>query len=223
MSKGGDQVQETPQQRAMAERAVNLMKDYTQRWLPVQQKLAKQIQAAGAPNSAARREAAGKAATDTQISFAHAGGALEKQLTNAGAAPGSSKANLAVTGLGGDLAKSKGLSTTISDQQIDDAYTQGLSALMALGCGKEAGINNSLASQARQSATQANADASASLAEHQGQGMLLGQAAGYGLQSAMSRPTPNFVKPQSDGGYINPSVGSGGMGIGTNGEIPGWG
>ena len=85
----------------------------------MQRKLAGQIEAEGAPNSAARREAAGKAATDTQIQCEGAKGQLEKQLTNAGAAPGSGRANLAITGLGSDVAKSKGLSTTISDQQIE--------------------------------------------------------------------------------------------------------
>ncbi len=219
MSKGGDQVQETPAQRAMAEHAVLLMKDYEQRWLPVQQHLAKSIQAEGAPNSAARREAAGKAATDTNIAFGRAQGQLEKQLSNSGAAPGSSKANLAITGLGSDLAKSEGLSTTVSDQQIDDAYTQGLSALMNIGRGKAAGVSNSLASQANQSATQARADASASLAEHQGQAQLGGQLAGYGLQSAMA-PGPNFIKPQPDGSYANPNTGSGGMGMGWGNENP---
>ncbi len=121
LSKGG-QIQETPQQRAMAEHAMLLMQDYKQRWLPVQQKLASNIQAMGAEGSAARKEAQGKAATDTQMQFSQAQGALEKGLSNAGALPGSSKANLAVTGMGSDLAKSKGLSTMIADQQIDDRH-----------------------------------------------------------------------------------------------------
>ncbi len=185
MSKGGE-VQETPQQRAMAEHAMNLMQDYKARWLPVQQKLAKQVETMGAEGSAARREAAGKAATDTQIEFSRAQGAMEKGLANAGAAAGSSRANLATTGLGADLAKSKGLSTMISNQQIEDAYTQGLGALMNIGQGKAASVANSMAIQAQQSGYQARADAQAALAEKQGYGELAGQAAGYGLQSAMA-------------------------------------
>lgn len=195
MSKGGEQQQETPQQRAMAEHAVNLMQDYKQRWLPVQQKLAKQVEAMGAEGSAQRREAAGKAATDTQLQFAQAQGALEKGLTTAGAAPGSSRANLAVTGMGTDLAKSKGLSTMIGEQQIEEAYTQGLGALMNIGQGKAASVAGSLESQARQSATQAAADARASLAEQQGTGALVGQVAGYGLQSALAGPNVPKVQP----------------------------
>ena len=204
MSKGGEQ-QETPQQRAMAEHAVNLMQDYKQRWLPVQQKLAKQVEAMGAEGSAARREAAGKAATDTQLQFAQAQGALEKGLTAAGVAPGSSRASLAVTGMGADLAKSKGLGTMIADQQIEEAYTQGLGALMNIGQGKAATVANSLVSQAQQSGYQAAADARAALAEQQGYGRLAGQVAGYGLQSALSGPNVPKVQPWTPNVPNNPS------------------
>src|SRR6266850_3449458 len=138
MSKGGGEIQETAQQKAMAEHAVNLMNDYRQRWLPVQQRLASQIEAEGAEGSAARKEATGKAATDVQMQFGGAQGALEKGLSNAGAAVGSSKSNLAAGGAGADLAKSKGLGGMIANEQINDAYTQGLGALMALGQGKSA-------------------------------------------------------------------------------------
>lgn len=217
MSKGAQQVQETPQQKAMAEHAVNLMNDYKSRWLPVQQKLAGQIEATGAEGSAARKEATGKAATDVQLQFGQAQGALEKGLSNSGAAVGSSKSNLAIAGTGADIAKSKGMSGMIADQQIDDAYTQGLGALMATGQGKQATVANSLASQAQQSGFQSAADARASLAEREGTAGLVGQVAGYGLQSAMGSG-PNFVKPQADGTYLNPNPGSNpGMGIGGYG------
>lgn len=209
-------VQETPQQRAMAEHAVKLMDDYKQRWLPVQQKLAGQIEGMGKEGSAARREAVGKSATDTQMQFAPAQGALEKSLANSGAAVGSGKANLAIAGTGADIAKSKGLGGMVADQQIDDAYTQGLGALMAIGQGKQATVANSLASQAQQSSYQAKADAAASLQERQGYAGLAGQLAGYGLQSAMA-PGPNYVKPQADGTYLNPKVSNPGMGIGGYG------
>lgn len=208
MSKGGDQVQETPQQQAMAQHAVDLMNDYKQRWLPVQQKLAGQVEAMGAPGSAARREAAGKSAADVEAQFAPAQGAVERNLSNAGALPGSSRGNLAVTGMGADLAKSKGIGTTISDQQIEDAYTQGLGALMAIGRGKSANVNNALAVQANESGMQARADAAASAEAARGTAGLVGQVAGYGLQSAMAGPrgVPNVPGPVP-GGYVDPNTG----------------
>jgi hypothetical protein len=185
-SKAGQQ-QETSQERALAEHAQLQMNDYRQRWLPVQKKLAAQIEQMGEPNSAARRLAAGKASTDTAMSFDKAGGALEKGMSNAGVLPGSSRANLAITGLGTDAAASTGLGHMMSEQQIDDAYTQGLGALTALGRGERASVGSSMTNMAKQSATQAAADAQASLMNRQGEYQIAGQVVGFGLQQGMSR------------------------------------
>jgi len=84
---GGDKgIQETPQQRAAVEHAVNLMADYKQRWLPVQENLAKHIVASGEAGSRERTAATGRASTDNAMQFAKAGGAVEKSLANSGAA-----------------------------------------------------------------------------------------------------------------------------------------
>jgi hypothetical protein len=189
----------------MAEHAMNLMQDYKQRWLPVQQRLAGQIEQMGATGSAARKEAAGKAATDVEAQFSQAQGAVEKNLANAGAAPGSSRANLAITGMGSNLATSKGAGMAISNQQIEDAYTQGLSALMAMGRGKAASVANSLASQAEQSGRQAAADATTAAAGAQGTAGLIGQIGGYGLQSALGgMKGPVVPGGPVPGGYVAP-------------------
>lgn len=185
MSKGGTQQQETPQQRAAVDHAVQLMADYKKRWLPVQQQLAGKIQAMGEPGSAAEKMAEGKASTDTAIQFAQAQGALEKSLSNHGAGVGSSRSNLAIAGLGNDVAKSTGLSKMIADEQIDDAYTQGLGALMASGRGQRASVGNSLGRQAAQSGAQARQDAQLAMQDHMGDMAMVGQAAGYGLQAGL--------------------------------------
>ena len=181
------QVQETPAQRALAEHAVNQLQDYKQRWLPVQQKLARQIEEQGAPDSAARRLAAGKSSTDTAIAFEKAGKGLEASLSNAGVGPGSSRANLALTGLDTDTAASKAAGGLMSDQMLDDAYIQGLGSLAAIGRGERASVGQSLSAQAQQSGAQAQADASASLMEQQGNAALGAQLAGFGLQQGLSR------------------------------------
>lgn len=185
-SKAG-QVQETSQQRAQAQHAVDLLNDYKQRWLPVQQRLAQTIEQSGAPNSAARRLAAGKASTDTAMQFDKAGGALEKGLANSGVLPGSSRANLAVAGLGTDAASSAGLGHLMSEQQIDDAYTQGLGALTALGRGEKAQVGTNLTQMAKASATQAQSDANISLMNRAGEAQLGGSVVGFGLQQGMSK------------------------------------
>ncbi len=185
-SKAGT-VSETPQERAAAEHAVAQMKDYRQRWLPLQQKLASTIEDEGKAGSSARRLAAGKASTDTAMAFQKSEEQLEKGLSNSGAAPGSSRANLAITGLGTDAAASTGVGHMMSEQAIDDAYTQGLGALTSLGRGEKAAVGNALTAQARQSAGQAATDAQISLMNRQGDAQIAGQVAGFGIQQGMTK------------------------------------
>ena len=83
MSKGGsNQVNETPQQRALADFALQQLQDYKQRWLPVQRSLGRQITDMGKPGSAQEKAAEGRAATDSTMQFARAEGALQKTLTD---------------------------------------------------------------------------------------------------------------------------------------------
>ena len=187
MSKGKNQVQETSQQRAMADFAMNQLKDYKQRWLPVQRKLAMQIQESGAPGSAAREEASGRASTDAAMRFAQAEGALEKTLVNRGANINSSRTKLAITGMGEDRARTAGTGGMIAEQQIDDAYTKGLMALTSIGRGERADVASGLSDQASQSARDAAASASASAQERAAVAGVAGQFAGAGLYGALNR------------------------------------
>lgn len=189
MSKGSSQVQETAQQRAMADFAKNQMADYKERWLPVQRQLSAQIQQAGAPGSVARDEASGRVSLDNTMQFAQAEGALEKTLANRGDNINSSRTKLAITGMGEDRAKAKGMGGMIADQQIDDAYTKGLTALTAIGRGERADVASGLSNQADQSARDAAASASASAQERAGVAGVAGQFAGAGLYGALNRPS----------------------------------
>lgn len=188
MAGGGNKIQETAAQKALAVHAQNLMADYKARWLPVQQQLASQIEDMGKEGSWQRREATGKASTDTAIQFGQAEGTLEKALTNRGAAPGSGRFNLGVSNLGADAAKSSGLNQMISDQQIDDAYTKGLGALTAIGRGQSAQVTQGLEQQARTSGMQAQADAEAALMNQEAIGGAVGTAAGYGMSQYRGAP-----------------------------------
>jgi hypothetical protein len=188
---GGGGVNETPAQAAMAEHARNLMQDYKQRWLPVQQNLAKQITASGEAGSSQRKQAAGMASADVEGKFAGAERGLEAKLTATGALPGSSKSNLAISGIGLDKATSKGMATTISDQHIDEAYTRGLTALMQTGRGERATVGNSMAQQAATSGQQAGMDARMALDERAGNAQLGATAVGMGMQQ--------YLKPASTG------------------------
>ena len=212
MSKGGSEVKETSQQRAMAEFAVNQLQDYTKRWLPLQKRLAAQTVESGAAGSAARKSAAGRANVDTQIAFAGAGEGLEKKLAGTGRNLGA-----AMTGMADNAATSRGMGQVTANQSVDDAYTETLAALAATGRGERAGVSNSLSRQASMSGQQAAMDAETALAKETAVGELAGQFAGYGLQAAM-RPkpqpqplptgtTPTVLGAQADGFYTNPQAG----------------
>lgn len=194
MSKGGSEIKETAQQRAMADFAVNQLQDYTKRWLPLQKRLAAQTMESGAAGSAARKSAAGRANVDTQIAFAGAGEGLEKKLAGTGRNLGA-----AMTGMADNAATSRGMGQVTANQSVDDAYTETLAALAATGRGERAGVGNSLSRQAAISGDQAAADAQSALAKETAIGETAGSLAGYGLQAAM-RPGP---KPQGPGMSTN--------------------
>lgn len=221
---------ETPQQRALAEHAMNQLADYKKRWLPVQQKLASTIEEMGKPGSEARQLAAGKAATDTAIAFDQAQGKVEKGMSNAGVGPGSSRANLAITGIGTDAAAATGLGHVMTEQQIDDAYTQGLGALTAVGRGERASVGTALTNQARTSAAQAQSDAQISLSNRMNEAGIAGQVAGFGIQQAMggsfgggstfSAYDPNgagITTGNPIGGLADQGVSKAGLGVGARG------
>ena len=194
-SKAG-QVQETGAQKAQATHAAQLLQDYRQRWLPVQTALASQIEQEGKPGSSAQKLAEGKSSTDTAMAFDKANTGLDAALSNAGVGPGSSRANLAVTGMGNDAAASTGLGKEMSDQAITDAYTTGLGALTALGRGESASVGQSMSQEAANSSTQASADAQASLMNQEGAAAVGGQVAGFGIQQGLK------------GGFSNPFASS---------------
>jgi hypothetical protein len=202
MSKGGDAVEETPQQVALAQYASDQMFDYEKRWLPVQKNLMAQAQDMGKADSAVRNRAEGRVAADSTAQFGAAEGALEKTLANNGVM-GSSRSKLAITGLGDDAAKSKGLGITMADQQVDDAYTQALGALAATGRGERAAVGNALNEQASSSARQATADAETALADRAGKAQTVGQLAGFGLQAGMSSFGKGGVGTTNDFSGVN--------------------
>jgi hypothetical protein len=206
MAGGSGKVGETSAQVALAEHAKNVMDDYKTRWLPVQQKLAANIESLQSPKSSLRAESAGRAANDEAIQFA---GARDKAIATAaarGIQAGGGKFNLGVTGMGSAEAKGSGLNEVLSDEMVNDAYTKGLTALMQIGQGQAAEVGQGLASQARASGLQAQADAQAALTNTEDNVGVLGSAVGFGAQQwAGSRPPPvvQGSNPNGYGGVLN--------------------
>jgi hypothetical protein len=193
MGGSGDKVEETPQQRAMTEMAINKMRDYEQRWLPVQRQFAQRTMEMGKKDSATRRQAAGAAAAETTARFQQARGGVEASLAQSGAGLGSGRAKAALIGLGDDEATSRGLGMAGADQAVDDAYTQTLGALMSIGRGEQAQVEDAMGRQATMSARTAQADASQAAANRAGNAELLSTVGGYGMAAAMNKG-PNIPK-----------------------------
>lgn len=186
-NRNAGKVQETEAQRAMMEVAMQQMADYRQRWLPLQTNLANQIVGMNERGSFEREHAAGMATAERSQKFAKARGAVEQQLTAAGAAPGSSKFNLAMTGMAADEGQSKGLGLVGADQAVSDAYTRGLTNIMNLGAGQRATAEDGLSRSADISGRIAANDAQLSARERAGYGELIGTGLGVAYGAYQNR------------------------------------
>ena len=178
MGKKQDGVQETSAQQEMASMAMKRLQDYKTRWLPLQKQVAAHVSSMGEPDSFERRQAAGKASTETAAKFSQARKGVEESTTDAGVGLNSGRMKLGITGMADDEAASRGLGITASDSAIDDAYTSGLGALAAIGQGKAASAMNGTAAAARMSAQTAANDAEMSAADRAGNAQLIGQGLG---------------------------------------------
>lgn len=206
MGKKKDGIQETPQQRAMVEHAAMQLDDYKRRWLPLQQRMAAQIDEMGAEGSVARERAQGRAATETAAKFGQARAGMEKAFADrrTGGA-GSAAFKLGETGLSSDEATSKGMGMFAANSAVDDAYVQGLGALSAIGRGEKASAMQGETKIAAMSGQQAAQDASIALQNQMSTAGMVGQVAGAGMSAYANRgksTTPNTAQPGAGGGDI---------------------
>lgn len=219
MSGKPEEQKETPQQRAMVQLALNKVADYKKRWLPLQKNLAEHIASMAPADSQARREARGIASTSTEAQFADARTGLESKLARTGGL-GSSKAKLAIAGMGEDEATSMGLGLAGADQRIDDAYVSGLNTIMALGQGQQGMAVRGTAQEAAMSGRAAEADARASLEHRMGNAQLVGQLAGTGFglmkPGAVDRAQAAFSQTDLGGSGFGSGLAYGNQDLGLN-------
>ncbi|MBX3603181.1 MAG: hypothetical protein KF863_21380 [Rubrivivax sp.] len=209
MSGKKEGTKETPQQRALVELAMNEVADYKKRWLPVQQNLAQSIRSMGTEGSRERTQAKGVASTETEARFSRARGQLEGGLAQTGQL-GSSKGKLAIAGLGEDQATSRGLGMGKAEQDIDDAYTAGLTSIMQMGRGEKGVAIEGVNRTAGLSGQRAAADAAAALGNRMGNAELVGQAVGLGGFYASQPGFADRVQAR----FSNTGFGSSGFGSG---------
>jgi hypothetical protein len=175
-----DDVKETPQQRAMAQLALNKVADYKERWLPLQKQLFQHVADMAKPGSSASKAARGAASTSTEAEFSDARKGLESRLAQTGGLS-SGKGKLAIAGMGEDEATAMGLGLTGADQQVDDAYVSGLASIRAAGKGQQGAAVRGVTQQAAMSGRQAADDARLSLEHRMGNAQLGAQLVGTGV------------------------------------------
>jgi hypothetical protein len=190
MGKKADGPKETPQQKALAEVARARFADYRKRWAPLQRQLAADIKDAGKADSFERRQAAGKSATDSAVRFGEAKGVVESRLADTSGSIGSSRSKVGIAGMGDDEATSRGLGFVAADQAIDDAYTQGLGMIAAMGQGEAAGAMEGMGDIAARSGARAAQDAQLAAQRRAGNAQLVGQVAGFGLAGGFNGMFP---------------------------------
>lgn len=177
---GSGEVEETSQQRALADIGKAQMDDFKQRWLPLQKGLARNIVKANEPGSFERRHATAMSALDNTVAY----GQAQDKLTAAsaiGGGLGGSAHKLGMAGMARDQATSTGLASVAADQAADSQYVAGLGAVTALGRGEKATAVGGMGRVAAMSGRQAQADAAQSLADRQGYIQLATTTAGAGL------------------------------------------
>lgn len=222
MSKPKNQIKETEQQKAFAEVAAKQLADYKDRWLPVQQQLAKNIVERGKPGSDERADVSGRASTDSAVQFGLNKERVVDSVSDASGGLGSGRSKLAVTGMNSDEATSRGLGFVAADQAVDDAYLQGLTQLASIGKGERAGAIAGLGSVAASSGRQAAMDAELSAQRRAGNAEMIGTVAGLGI-SAMGGASPSSMPTPAGNGFQNSPGGfglknsSGGFGLKSGG------
>jgi hypothetical protein len=176
MGGGGDEIQETSAQKAVAEIASKEAADYYQRWVPVQKRFMSRV-----TDTKGRKDVAlGRTSAEVAGRFSEAQQGLDATLANRGVGLGSGRQVLAAGNLGGAEAQSRGSGLAGTDQALDAEYLQGLAQIVGIGRGQKTAATQGLDAVSRISGMHAAADAEAAAARHAG----IGQAIGTGVGMA---------------------------------------
>jgi len=205
------EVQETEQQRAMAQVGKQQLQDFKNRWLPLQRRLMGKIADSGDPNSFQARRATTMAGVDTGVQFGQARAKLDEQAAGAGGGVQGSAYKLGVMGLDTDAATSGALSGVAAEQGVADQYTHGLQAVTAMGRGEKTMAISGMAQQAQASGQQAQVDAQHALEDRAGNMALASKAIGtgaylYGTQPAADPGLNSTGDPRVNQTNLNGSL-----------------
>lgn len=187
--KKGHTPQKTAEQIELERQASEDIKDYFDRWVPLQNKFIAQH----AGNRAQRAQRAqGVAGAETQTQFGKAEEALSKTQSNSGAALGSGRQVASLGDLKTAKASSLGRNLSATRGASEAQYVRGLQDIVSIGRGQKASSDQSAGALASISGRRAALDSEISLQNAQGLGQAIGTgvgvAGGYALDRVNNPP-----------------------------------
>lgn len=182
--KDSGKVKETEAERAFAEVAQQRIADYKQRWAPLIDRAKQLTVDMGKEGSTARQQAQGASNLANQDQFARADQQIDAANRNSGIRASSARAKLGTAELGDSQAMSTGIGAMQADQAVDDAYTQGLAQIAALGRGQASQAMSGMGAAASMAGQQAAFEAGRAANRRAGNAQLAGTVIGAGIGAA---------------------------------------
>jgi hypothetical protein len=198
------QLKETPQERQLAEIALQRYQHYKSTWQPLQQQAIALVNKMAEPTSADRGEARTNMTGGISVEADRASDTMRAMDSNRGVTGNSGNAKLRQEMLGTERAQAQGIAGAAADSVIDNAYVEGLSSLIAVGRNQSEQAMDSTARAATMGQADAESRARRSAAKRAG----IAKYAGIGIGAAsqmMGGAGPGFLP----GGNTGEAMGTG--------------
>jgi len=200
---GSTEVEETPQQKELAEIGVERMKHYENVLKPVEDDYINKAQSMGEGEA---QLASGMASADAAQSVDQIEDQSQKQAVSAGAAPGSGRYNQAVATANDAEGRARGLSQVGAREASEDRRLSALNDVVRIGLGKSAegqkGLSDVATDAARENITDTQQDFAEDMQQRQAAASTAGGLAGLGA-SYMDTGGSNGAQTTPVAGSVN--------------------
>ena len=218
MSGGGaDEVEETEYQKELAKQASAEWDRYQEVYVPLENKYIQDVQKLGSEQT--YKDMAGDVNTSYQKSFTEAGDQQRKQLAAAGVDPSSGKSQAARVEMADAQAGGASDATSKAQHNVSQAYTGGLSNVVAMGKGQQTQATAGLQDISQASLNEASQDAILKSQEMSIPGAILGAGAAY----TVNNPEQVSSMFSPEGLSLASGTSSVGDGVSTMQNKPGYG
>ncbi len=194
-SKGSSDVPETAAERALSEVSAGKWKQYQDNYVPLENQYMKSVDALGNANN--QQRTAQMAQDNVQKSLNGMQQQTNMGMFARGIDPSSGQFQTKSVALNQAMAKTKNNAYNQGMLSAQNAYTQGLGNVVAMGNGQDTASFNGTRSLADQSARTAMNDAQRDFNKQQGDNQLAGQVigagVGYGMNSYFNKPVNNIA------------------------------